>query len=75
VEYYGTPLPIQMPSGLKGIGKIEEGNGSGFQAIGRNAQGPMPIGSPVVGNREKEVGSGSVAIGRTDKLKAKSDEF
>jgi hypothetical protein len=34
VEYYGTP-PIQMPSGLKGIGNIEEGNGCGFQAIGR----------------------------------------
>jgi len=64
-----------MPFGLMVIGDIKEGIGSGFQAIGRDAQGPMPIGSPAVGNREGEVGSGSLDVGSTDKLKIKSDEF
>jgi len=64
-----------MPFGLKVIGDIVEGNGSGFQAIGRDAQDPMPIGCLVVGNREGEVGRGSLAIGSTDKLIVKSDEF
>jgi hypothetical protein len=56
-----------MPFGLRVIGDIEEGNGSGFQAIGKDGQGPMPIGSPAVGNREGEVGSGFEVIGSTDK--------
>jgi len=56
-------LPIQTPFGDPGIGNIGEGIGFGFQAIGRDAQGPMPIGCLAVGNQEEEVGSGSVAIG------------
>jgi hypothetical protein len=63
-----------MPSGLKVIGDIGEGNGFGFQAIGRGGRGPMPIGSLVNGNREERVGSGSKAIGIIVKLKVKSDE-
>jgi len=59
--------PIQRPSGLEVIGGIGEGNGSGFQAIGRGGRGPMPIGSLAVGNQEMEVGSGSKAIGSTER--------
>lgn len=59
-------LPIQTLSGLKVIGDITEGNGSGFQAIGRGAQGLMPTGSQAIGNQEREVGPGSVAIGSTN---------
>jgi hypothetical protein len=62
--------PIQRLSGLKVIGDIEEGSGSGFQAIGRDAQDPMPIGPPAIGNREGEVGSGSLAIGSTDETES-----
>jgi hypothetical protein len=63
--------PIQIPFGLKVIGGIEEGIGFGFQAIGKDAQGPMPIGCLAVGSPEEEVGSGSMVIGSTDS----SNEF
>ena len=69
------PPPIQTLFGLKGIGDIEEGIGSGFQVIGRDARGPKPTGCLAVGNQEEEVGSGSLAIGSIGKLKVKSDEF
>jgi len=68
-------LPIQKLFGFKVIGDITEGTGIGFQAIGRDLQGPMPIGCPVVGNQEGEVGSGLKATGSIVKLKVKSDEF
>ena len=64
-------LPIQTPFGDPGIGLIGEGTGFGFQAIGRDVQGPMPIGCLAIGNPEEEVGSGSMAIGSTDS----SNEF
>ena len=67
--------PIQTLFGFKVIGDITEGIGIGFQAIGRDLQGPMPIGCPVVGNQEREVGPGSVAIGSTsekNKFRVKS---
>ena len=55
--------PIQSLFGYPDIGFIGMGIGSGFQAIGKDAQGPMPIGCLAVGNQEEEVGSGSLAIG------------
>ncbi len=58
-------LPIRMPFGGPGIGPLGEGIGSGFQAIGRNLQGPTPIGSLATGNPEEGAGSGSMAIGST----------
>jgi hypothetical protein len=67
--------PIQMLFGDLAIGLIGEGIGSGFEAIGPDLHGHMPIGYPVIGSREEEVGSGSMVIGSTDKLKVKSDEF
>jgi hypothetical protein len=70
----GTP-PIQRLLGLKVIGDTREGNGSGFQAIGRDAQGPMPIGFRAVGKKEGEVGSGLKGVGSIVKLKVKSLEF
>jgi len=63
-------LPIQMPFGDPGIGFIGMEIGSGFQAIGRDAQPHMPIGCLAVGNPEEEVGSGSMAIGSIDKNKS-----
>jgi len=64
-------LLIQRPFGLRVIGRIGEGNGFGFLAVGRGGRSPMPIGFLAVGNQEKGVGSGSKAIGNTDKLKVK----
>jgi len=54
-----------MLFGLKVIGNIEEGNGSGFRAIGRGAQDPMQSGYRATGNRGGTVGSLSKAVGIT----------
>jgi hypothetical protein len=62
--------PIQRLFGDPGIGLIGEGNGFGFQAIGRDVQRHMPIGSLVIGNRGGEVGSGSMAVGSTDETES-----
>lgn len=56
-------LPIQRPFGSKVIGNIGEGNGFGFQAIGRDVQGLMPFGCLATGRQEGEVGSGIKDVG------------
>ena len=58
---------MKVPSGDQAIGLIEEANGFGSRAIGRNLQGLMPIGYLVIGNREEEAGPGLTVIGSTDK--------
>ena len=62
----GRPL-IQMPSGGRAIGRIEEENGIGSRAVGRDLQGLTPIGYPVIGSQGGEAGPGSMATGNTDK--------
>ncbi len=69
------PLLILIPFGLKVTGHIAEGNGFGFQVIGRDAQDRMPIGCPAAGNREETVGFGFQGGGYTDKLKVESGNF
>lgn len=66
---------MQVPSGGRAIGPIEEGIGFGSQAIGRDRQDLTPIGYPVIGNREGGAGFGLTVTGSTDKLKVKSDKF
>jgi hypothetical protein len=56
-------LLIQKLFGGPVIGLIREGVGFGFQAIGRNLQGLMPIGFLAIGNPEEEDGFGLRAIG------------
>lgn len=50
--------PTQRPFGFMAIGDTEEGNGSGFPAIGRGVQSLVLFGCLATGKREGEVGSG-----------------
>jgi hypothetical protein len=58
-------LRILKPFGSPATGNIEEENGFGSQAIGRDVQSLMPFGYLAIGNPEEEVGSGIEAIGST----------
>jgi hypothetical protein len=58
-------LHILRPFGSRATGNIEEENGFGSQAIGRDVQSLMPFGYLAIGNPEEEVGSGIEAIGST----------
>jgi hypothetical protein len=57
------PLHILKLFGSRATGNIEEENGFGSQAIGKDVQSLMLFGYPVIGNREEEVGSGIQDIG------------
>jgi hypothetical protein len=61
-------LPIQSRSGDPAIGFIDEGNGFGSRAIGRDLRGLMPIGCLAIGNPEEEAGSGGKATGSIAKI-------
>jgi len=56
-------LHTLRPFGSRATGNIEEENGFGFQAIGRDVQSLMPFGYLAIGNPEEEVGSGIEGIG------------
>ena len=57
---------MQEPIGFPVTGNIGEGNGSGFQVIGRESPDPMQSGFPVTGMRDLGGGSGSKGIGTID---------
>jgi hypothetical protein len=59
------PLILE-PLGIPVTGNIEEGNGSGFRAIGKGLQDPKGLGSPDTGKKDPGVGSGLKGIGSID---------
>jgi len=56
-------LHILKPLGPRATGNIEEENGFGSQAIGRDGRGHTPFGCLAIGRREGVVGFGIKDIG------------
>ena len=56
-------LITQRLSGYLATGSTEEESGPGYQAIGRDVRGLMPIGFLVIGSQGEEVGFGYQDIG------------